>query len=136
VQRFARKWAPFVGWLIVVVSVRALLNRHHFDLQHDRPSAWMLFVASVVIGISVLIMLADTAQWSVRRLGVFGLVVFGGLLYGLSASVALWHWTVLSQHDFNWIRALILVSSPMLFVSQIRYLAARVGQWRERRNSQ
>lgn len=132
-RRAVRKWAPFVVWVAVIVGVWALLNRHRFNPANDRPSAWLLFLASCVIGISVLIMLADTAKWTIRRLGVFGLVLFGGLLYGLSASVALWRWTVLTQRDLNWIRALILVSSPLLLISQIRYVVARLADWRQRR---
>jgi hypothetical protein len=135
VQRFARKWAPFAGWILVVVSVWALLNRHHFDPQNDRSDAWMAFVAAVVVFVSILIMLVDTAQWSIRRLGVFGLVLSVCLLYALIASVTLWHWTVASQRDYNWIRTLLLVSSPLLFISQLRYIAARIGEWRERRNA-
>lgn len=128
-----RKWTPFVGFVVIVVCVWALLNRHRFNLNNDRPSAWLLFLASCVIGVSLLIMLADTGEWTIRRLGVFGIVAFGALLYALSASVALWHWTVITQRDLNWPRALLLVSTPLLAISQIRYLAARIADWRQRK---
>lgn len=132
-RRFIHKWTPFVIWIAVVAAVWALLNRHQFNPADDRQSAWLLFIASCVIGVSVLIMLADTAEWTIRRLGVFGLVLFGGLLYGLTTSVGLWRWTTLTQSDFNWVRALIIVSTPLLAISQVRYLYARIHDWRERR---
>jgi hypothetical protein len=132
-RNVARKWTPFAGWLLVVAAVWALMNRHAFNPQHDTLSAWLLFLASCVIGVSVVIMLIDTDEWTPRRLGVFGLVLFSGLLYGLTASVSLFHWTILTQHRLNWIRALIVVSAVLLAYSQVRYIAARLHDWRARR---
>jgi hypothetical protein len=135
VRRFAAKyWPLFTLWCVAIVLVRWWLNAHGFSPSKD---AWLLFCVAMLIVVSVCITVVETEKWTIRGLGVLGLIAFSGGLYGLTGSVALWDWHTLTQHDFNWLRATIIVSAPLLLISQLIYIGggvrARWQQWRTAR---
>lgn len=126
-----KRWGLFAGWLLAIFAVWLLLQHHEFADRNDRDTATLLFVAACVIGVSVLIMFVETTQWTARRLGVFGLILFDCLLYGLTSSIALWRWTALTNSRLNVLRALLLVSATLLVISQARYLSEGArDRWR------
>lgn len=127
-----RRYRALLGWLAAVVVTRELLNRYRFN-PHDPNDTRLLFAVAVIIGISVVIMLIETRIWTPRKAGIWGLILFDALFYGIFLSGAsIWH-IHLSQHDQNWYRALLIVSGPLLLLSQVRHGVARLRARRARR---
>lgn len=127
-----RRYRALIGWLFAVIVTREILNQHQFN-PRDRDDLRLLFGIGVIIGISVVIMLAETRCWTLRKSGIFGLVLFDALFYGLFLSSAPLFDLHFSQHTQNWFRALLIVSGPLLLLSQIRHGISELRAWRARR---
>jgi hypothetical protein len=117
-------------WIAAVLVTRHLLDAHGFNPRKD---AWLIFSACSVVSISILIMLIQVRPWTIRALGILGLACFDAGLYGLSSSINLWHWHTATRHDANLLIALLLVSAPLLLLSQIKYGVDGCREWRKRR---
>lgn len=117
----------FFLWIIAVVIVRHELNVHHFNPKEDGT---LLFCVVCVLVISLIIMFVQTHTrvhgWTAVRMGVFGLVAFDAIFYGLISIAALWGWNHTSEHDLNTARAILVVSAPLMFVGQVQFIFSRL----------
>lgn len=136
----AARWTqPRYGALLAAVGAVAiaheLLNRHRFN-QRDPNDARLLFAVGIVLGGCTLIMLAETRWWTLRKTGIFGIVLFDAAFYGLFLGAgAIWR-IHLSAADQNWFRAVLIVAAPLLLISQLRHVIGGCRAWRARRREQ
>lgn len=132
-RRLVARYWPLLLCGCAVLLLRELLVRLTFSATTDGA---LMLTLGMVISVSVLIMLVQTAEWTLRALGVFGLIMFDAAYYGLNGMLALWAWPPVTPGLLATLRAMIIIAAVLLLTSQILHLGRGARcRWRKRREA-
>lgn len=134
IRRLRDRYWPLAMGFLAVLLVREVLTHLDFSRTTD---GWLLLILGMVISISVVIMIWDIEDWTLRALGVFGLIAFDAAYYSLNGTTTLWDAPEITDGITNGLRAMIIVAAALLFTSQVIYIRHRVRcWWRKRKRAQ
>jgi hypothetical protein len=129
-RRLLGRYWPLLLGLLAVLLVRQVLLHLTFSATTD---AMLMLTLGTIISISVLIMLLQTDDWTLRALGVFGLIVFDAAYYNLNGTIGLWGWPPVTPGLLSTLRAMIVVAAVLLLTSQILHIGRSIRCRRRKR---
>ena len=132
-RRLLCRFWPLLAGLLAVLAVRELIIGLTFS---NRSDGTLMLTLGIIISISVLIMLVSTQEWTLRALGVFGLILFDAAYYGINGTLNLWGWPPITDGLLATLRAMIIVAAILLLTSQVRHIGHGLRcRWRKRREA-